>query len=247
MGVGLLRLLVFDGDDTLWKTMPLYAMAKAEFARVLARGIGVPPEKAIETLEELDLKNVSRFGFSRRRFPTSMTEAYVALAADMGRRVDPTLRKRVRSIGARVFERRPFRVSDAERVLRKLRSVGLRLVLCSKGDAQIQRARIKESGLSHFFSKIYVVSEKADNEFRKVLREQRVRPEEACSVGNGVRSDINPALRVGMKAIWVRNNTWVFEKDVPIRTRRLTVVRNLREMLHSLGLAQRLRNCGRRL
>jgi putative hydrolase of the HAD superfamily len=239
----LLRLVVFDGDDTLWRTMPLYTAAKAEFGRVLSSRIGVPPRKAIETLEKLDRANVQRFGFSRRRFPRSMSDAYVALAAAGGWRVDPSFRKDVRLIGESVFLRRSPRIRDAERLLKVLNCVGLKLVLCSKGDARVQRNRIKESGLAHFFTKIYVFPEKGEDQFREVLCEQRVQPAEGCSVGNSVRSDINPALRIGMRAVWIRTETWAYEDEIPIRTRRLSVARNCQEIVRALGITRPQWNC----
>ena len=232
----MLKAVVFDGDDTLWRTMPLYTSAKTEFARLLSRRIGVRREKAIVTLEKLDRANVQRFGLSRHRFPKSMSEAYVALAAGVGRGVDPILRERVRCIGERVFIRRSANIAGVERVLRMLKCAGVTLVLCSKGDERIQRSRIRDSGLSRFFKKIYIVREKGEKEFRRVLREHRVRPEEACSVGNSVRSDINPALRLGMRAIWVRTETWALEREIPLRTRRLTRAKSPREILRALRI-----------
>ena len=86
-----LKLVVFDGDDTLWRTMPLYSAAKAEFGRLLFRSIGVYPDEAIKKLEQLDRDNVARFGVSRLRFPKSMSDAYSTLAADFGLSVDPFL------------------------------------------------------------------------------------------------------------------------------------------------------------
>ena len=39
--------------------------------------------------------------------------------------------------------------------------------------------------------------------------------EESWSIGNSMKSDINPALRIGMKAIWIPNKTWIFEEEEP--------------------------------
>ena len=202
-----LKLVVFDGDDTLWRTMPLYSAAKAEFGRRLFRTIGVCPGRAIEKLEQLDRDNFARLGVSRRRFPKSMSDAYSALEADLARTVDTILRKRVRRIAERVFVRRSLNIKGIRRVLRILKDEGIILVLCSKGDSRVQRFRIGQSELAHFFRKIYIVRDKSEAVFRQVLREQRVPPQDAFSVGNGIRSDINPALRIGMRAVWVKTTS----------------------------------------
>jgi putative hydrolase of the HAD superfamily len=237
----LLRLVVFDGDDTLWRTMPLYTAAKVEFGRALHRHLGVYSGKAIKTLESRDRVNFEQFGVSRQRFPRSMHEAYVTLARDTGRSVDPIVGKRVISIGRNVFARRSLRVVGIKRLLKSVREAGIVLILCSKGNAKIQRRRIEENGLSHLFNRIYIVPDKGEEEFRRILRKFRVQPSEACSVGNSVRCDINPALLIGMRAVWIPNETWILEKEDPLKTKRLTVAKNSRQIAQALGVTQQHR------
>jgi putative hydrolase of the HAD superfamily len=234
--VALLSLLVFDGDDTLWSTMPLYTAAKTIFVDLVSEKTGASESCVTDLLERLDRKNVKRFGFSPRRFPTSMTEAYDALTRAAGQRTDPAFRKRLYSIGTDVFNQAPHAVPGACPTLKALKARGFRLVLCTKGNNRIQSNRIDVSGLRDLFDGVYVVADKTDAEFRKILSDFGVKPEEACSIGNSVRSDINPALRVGMNAVLVPRDTWSYERARPIRTTRLRVVSTLRRLPLALGL-----------
>jgi putative hydrolase of the HAD superfamily len=226
----MLKLLIFDGDETLWSTMPLYSEAKAKFARLMRRHVGTPCSTAIETLEVLDRENVKRFGFSARRFPTSMAEGYVCLAESTGQRPDPDLRIRVQAVGASVFQLPARRIKGTNRVLSLLRAHGFAMVLCTKGDDDVQRSRICASGVSRFFDKVYVVPQKSEREFIEILKEQHVDPTEACSIGDSARSDINPALGLGMSAVWIQKDTWSFEAECVLSTPRLNVIADLRDL-----------------
>ena len=54
----------FDGDDTLWETMPLYTEAKGRFYDLMAAA-GFDRGAAEKRFEAVDCANVERFGFSQ--------------------------------------------------------------------------------------------------------------------------------------------------------------------------------------
>jgi len=218
--------------------MPLYRAAKVKFARLMRRHVGTPSPTAIETLERLDRENVKRFGFSAHRFPTSMAESYVRLAEATGQRPDPRVRARVKAVAANVFQLPARRINGAKSVLSLLRGNGFAMVLCTKGDDDVQRSRICASGVSRFFDKVYVVPQKAEPEFIDILGEQHVDPTEACSIGDSVRSDINPAITLGMSAVWIKKENWSFETECVLPTRRLNVIADLRDLPHTIGAVQ---------
>lgn len=231
------RLIVFDGDDTLWSTMPLYTAAKGRFARLVATETGISRSEAVQILDRLDARNIKRFGFTQRRFPTSMREAYDLIAKSAGKKPDTVLRRRVYRTGAAVFEQSPRVIRGARLVIKELKRSGFQLVLCTKGEVRLQKRRIALSGLKDLFERIYIVPDKSEAEFRAILHEQRVAPPDAYSVGNSVRSDINPALRIGMKAVWIPNDTWAFERQDLMRTRRVHVAEDLRAVLSILNVS----------
>ena len=49
------------------------------------------------------------------------------------------------------------------------------------------------------------------------------------SIGNSIKSDINPALRIGMKAILLQNITWGFEDEEPFEKERLFKAKSMNE------------------
>ncbi len=91
------------------------------------------------------------------------------------------------------------------------------LVVLTKGDAEEQNLKVERSGLREFFREIVVVPEKDIAAYHRVVREVQVDPKRTWMIGNSPRSDINPALAAGLKAVFIpHQHTWQLEhEDVP--------------------------------
>jgi putative hydrolase of the HAD superfamily len=71
------------------------------------------------------------------------------------------------------------------------------VVLITKGDLAHQERKVAQSGLAGLFGRIEIVSEKNPDTYRRVLQEFALQPEQFAMVGNSLRSDIEPVLRLG--------------------------------------------------
>ena len=87
-----------------------------------------------------------------------------------------------------------------------------RLALLAEGDPGVEQNRIADSGLADLFEIVRIVDRKARSSFRGVLTEAGVEAGDAWSVGNSLPSDINPALELGMGAVWVDAHVWEHER-----------------------------------
>ena len=97
--------VVFDGDDTLWRTMPIYSGAKARFFALMARA--VPDTTDIEQeFDQRDKQNVAKWCFTAERFRNSMVETYRARALAAG--ASPELKREaaVSKIAASIARRK---------------------------------------------------------------------------------------------------------------------------------------------
>jgi putative hydrolase of the HAD superfamily len=219
--------IIFDGDDTLWRTMPLYDRAKQQFQRAMVR-IGYDPLTAVGHLDALDCKNVEAYGFSKMRFPLSVVEAYRSLCAQRGiptsRRAENYLRRSAR----RVFGHRAPLVPNATAVLQSLQHA--HLVLLTKGERSVQRRRIAQSGLRRLFGSVYIVPKKEPKTFEQIVMAQGVQLRHTWSVGDSLRSDVLPALEAGLNAIWVPANTWLYEHTAHSEHPRLHVCQSLAQI-----------------
>lgn len=203
-------LCIFDGDDTLWRSEHLYDEARDRAAEVVVRA-GLDRQRWSDMQREIDVANVATFGLSRWRFPLSSVAAYERLAAEEGSFVDDTVKEAVRRAAASVFDANAPIMPGAPVVLEELAKTH-RLALLTQGDPVVQQKRVEDSGLGDLFEITHIVDRKDDSCFSSILLEAGVDPVDAWSVGNSLPSDINPALRLGMRAVWIDAHVWAHER-----------------------------------
>ena len=203
--------VVFDGDDTLWSTEPLYDRAREEArAEVVRSGLDGDEWERLE--RRIDVENVNAFGFGVERFPTSCVQAYEAIAQASNVPANPEVAERVRAAARTVFSLDPPLAVGAREMLQSLRARGAKLALLTKGDRDLQARRVERSGIADLFDVIRIVPEKPAAAFREIVAELKVEPKDAWSVGNSVRSDILPAVESGLRAIWIDAHVWEHER-----------------------------------
>lgn len=203
------HLAIFDGDDTLWITEPLYDAARAA-ARSVVTSAGFDGAGWEALQREIDVRNVEIMGLSVDRFPTSCVQAIEALAERHGHRVEETLRLSVWEAAAEVFRAPAPLAPHAERALDQL-APSYHLALLTKGDVTVQRKRIADSGLAALFEEIVIVDNKDVAAFRSLVERFRVAPHKAWSIGNSLRSDVLPAIEAGLNAVLVDAHVWEYE------------------------------------
>jgi putative hydrolase of the HAD superfamily len=109
---------------------------------------------------------------------------------------------------------------------------GNRLLLFTKGELEEQRLKVRRSGLEDQFEQVVVTREKDVAGYRDLIRTHGVDVERAWMIGNSPRSDINPALEAGLRAVYIpHEHTWRLEQaDVPVQDGRLLVLQSFREL-----------------
>ena len=201
--------VIFDGDDTLWDTMPTYTRIKNKFFVLMARE-GFDATRVEEFFEQRDIQNVSRWGFARKRFQISMLETFKHFHRQAHGHTRNLDKGRIARLADSVFAQPTRRLPYAESVLRKLQP-WCRLLLLTKGDRGVQKRRLASSGLEKYFRTVQIVAHKNEQSFRRLIRTQRLDASTTWSIGNSLRSDVTPALAVGMNAIWIPRATWAYE------------------------------------
>lgn len=200
--------LGFDADDTLWHNETLFAAAHAKFHALLAAHH--EPAAVDRALYATELRNLPLYGYGAKGFTLSAIETAIELTD--GRVSTSELRELI-ALGRDILAH-PVELLDAvPDVLALLAAAGHRMVLITKGDLQHQERKIVESGLAPHFLATEVVSEKDDATYRRVLARHGIAPEHFLMVGNSLKSDIAPVLRIGGLAAHVPYHlTWEHEK-----------------------------------
>ena len=89
-----------------------------------------------------------------------------------------------------------------------------RLILFTKGDLSEQRDKVERSGAMPFFHHVEVTSDKSPSDYERLIEHQELSVEASWMVGNSPRSDINPALEVGLGAVFIPHpRTWELEHE----------------------------------
>ena len=102
-------------------------------------------------------------------------------------------------------------LEDVETVLSALKPK-YRLVVATKGDLLDQERKLRKSGLTHYFHHIEIMSEKGEADYLKLIKHLDIKPEEFLMVGNSLKSDMLPVIKVGGHGIHIPyHTTWAHE------------------------------------
>jgi putative hydrolase of the HAD superfamily len=204
--------VIFDGDDTLWQTQALYEEAKALFFEAMER-LGFNPQSVQDTLAQVDVANVATLRFSKHRFPTSMTEVYKYFCLLHGQPIDPIIIDQVREIGYSVFSRTPIVMDGALETLRILKH-HYWLCLYTSGDIDVQQQRIASlHNITEHFDALQITERKTHATLCQLIHQHGLEVRQTWSVGNSLRSDIAPAVQLGLHCIWIHGGAWEYDQD----------------------------------
>lgn len=197
----------FDADDTLWHNEIIYHQAKDQILQLLKPYQS--PETIEQRLDEIEIGNLRYYGYGIKSFGLSMVEAVVDLSN--GRISGEELREVIEIV--KWMLRKDVELDEYVEETLAVLSSRHDLMLITKGDLFEQERKIKRSGLDGHFRFIEVVGEKTQASYRRVLEKYAIDPARFLMVGNSLRSDILPVLRIGGRAVYIPHDlTWSHEK-----------------------------------
>ncbi|GAB4267443.1 haloacid dehalogenase domain-containing protein hydrolase [Thermincola ferriacetica] len=208
--------IIFDFDDTLVETTIYFDQAKEKFAAKM-KELGFPIPEALDTLNKFDIRNVLNCGgFLKECFPKALVETYEYYCSLHNLKACRTTAAWLEQLGWKVFDAPVVLIDGAEKVVKEL-ARDYRLFLATKGEPETQVKRLKATGLAQYFEKVYVVPDKTPVEYKRIAAENRLEPAQSWVVGNSMKGDINPGLKVGFNCIHVyHRHTWDFEEEPPV-------------------------------
>jgi putative hydrolase of the HAD superfamily len=213
--------LLVDADDTLWENNVFFEKTIERFFG-LVESLGYAPAYVRHILNETERLNIRQHGYGVRSFGRSLEETYLKLAGSLAQR--STL-VQIAAMVAELEGTPPHVLEGVPETLAYLARKH-RMILFTKGEAAEQAAKVERSGLQGFFDAIEIVAEKSLDTYHDLIRKHRVVKTHGWMVGNSPRSDINPALRAGLNAVYVPHPaTWALEhEELQSGTGRLLIV-----------------------
>jgi len=197
--------LLIDADDTLWENNIYFEQAIHGFIEFLNHSSLTPAEvrAVIDEFERL-------LGYGSANFTNSLVETYRRLAENDLRDEDIL---RVRQFGEQIRSHPLQFLDDVEETLAYL-FARHDLILLTKGDREEQLLKVEQSGVERFFREVVVVHEKDVATYQQILSQLQLDPRATWMIGNSPRSDINPSLAAGLKAVYIPHpHTWHLEHE----------------------------------
>ncbi len=192
-----IRTVAFDADDTLWHHQNLFEETQEKF-RALLRPYH-PDAWINENLHDTEMRNLRHFGYGVKGFMLSMVETAIQLTEG---RIQGSEIQKILDLGKDMLERPVELMPGVAQVLATL-AQQFELMVITKGDLFDQETKLARSGLGAHFSTIEVVSEKNAATYAAILKRHSIGPAHFLMVGNSLKSDIEPVLQIGGRAVHI--------------------------------------------
>ena len=222
--------LIFDADDTLWENNIYFEDAFDRFCEHLAHSSLTPDEIRAE-LDLIEMENNKVHGYGAVNFARNLRQCYKSLCE---RPVSDHDLKHVSAAAHKILDS-PMELIDG--VAETLQELATRheLTMFTKGEIKEQTAKIERSGLRPLFAHCAIVKEKNREAYLELADARGFRHHATWMIGNSPKSDVNPALAVGLNAVHIpHERTWTLEREEIMegggRLMTLTSVRHL--LLH---------------
>lgn len=202
-----IKVIAFDADDTLWVNETHFRKTEERFAELLE---GYETKNKIDQeLFKMEIKNLETYGYGIKGFMLSMIESAIDLS---NKSVSLEVISEILDLGKQMILHPVELLDGVEEVLEKLQS-NYRLIILTKGDLLDQERKLDKSGLSKYFQHVEVLSDKKEANYIKLLSHLEIDINEFLMVGNSLKSDVIPILKIGARAVHIPfHTTWVHEQ-----------------------------------
>ena len=201
------KVIAFDADDTLWVNETYFREAEKKFAKILSKYETV--NKIEQELFKVEMKNLELYGYGIKGFMLSLIECALELS---NYSISQHEIEKILILGKEMLTKPIELLDGVEEVLEKLHKK-YKLIVATKGDLLDQERKLEKSGLLKYFHHIEVMSEKKEVDYRKLIKHLDINSNELLMVGNSLKSDVLPLIKIGASAIHIPFHiTWSHEE-----------------------------------
>jgi putative hydrolase of the HAD superfamily len=201
--------LLIDADDTLWENNIYFERAIAKFISFLNHH-EFSSEQVREVLNNVERECIIKHGYGLHSFRHALVDTFERLST---KPVTPELHAQIQSFAHAIADHPIELLPEVSETLQYL-SGRHRLVLVTKGALAEQSGKIERSGLRQHFAAVEIVAEKDFAAYEALVEKYELVRDRSWMIGNSPKSDINPALAVGLNAVFVpHGDTWILEHE----------------------------------
>ncbi len=226
---GFQRTLLIDADDTLWENNIYFEMVTDRYFSFM-EDLGFKPETVRSNLNEIERKNIQIHGYGTENFVNALKETLKCLA---GPSMAVNYLWWIDEAASLILDHPVELISGVAECLEVLSQLH-RTILFTKGNLREQKRKIEASGLLRFFSAIEIAREKDRESFLDLLHRHQLVKEQTWMIGNSPKSDINPAIAVGMNAVYIPHaRTWELENEAFEFPEKVIVLRTFSDLMNA--------------
>ncbi|MGH7472274.1 MAG: HAD family hydrolase [Longimicrobiales bacterium] len=212
-------LVLVDFDDTLVDTAPRFQNARRSLFSVLSQH-GITAEMAQRIHHErVDPLMMERHGLGPFRLEHSFRATYEESCSELALPIVALVAEQCAALG-RAVAGTPPPFDGALDALRTLCARHPTVIYTQAGDHDYQSRCVQEAGVAAIVGAhaVHICARKTVAAFRATLETFQVaHPAGVWMIGNSMRSDINPALEAGARAILVEmRDPWEFDLVEPV-------------------------------
>lgn len=228
----------FDLDDTLVYKSSIID-AKREQAKILSKVIGCPESLINEAMDRIDtnhsrlhgFNNPSRFGDSMIMTASELLHRYTS--PDEVQNTLDNLKPQLKELAYSAMTAPSTLIDGAIEAIKHCKDLGYRTHIVTKGAYSIQNRAVRDNQLHELVDQVFILNQKTLQEMYQVLMTTGSQARGSWFVGNSPRSDVNPAYRAGMNALYIPHpDTWVAEME-PVLEGVITIssIKQLQEVI----------------
>lgn len=199
--------IIFDLDDTLSHCNKYFEMVVNQFLEIMGDWFGeygLTREAISQKQTEIDLGYVHQFGLTSEHFVRSIVETYEFFCHDTGKEKKTSEIVALTKLALSVYEQEYEPYPHTYDTLELLKQEGHHLFLHTGGDEQIQKRKITQLQLAAYFeNRVFISRHKDTQALRNIVETMNFDLHKTWMIGNSLRTDIAPALEVGINAIYI--------------------------------------------
>ncbi|MFH1072252.1 MAG: HAD hydrolase-like protein [Nanoarchaeota archaeon] len=234
------KTFIFDLDDTLIPceihysrcTIMFISRMYEEFLKIAPTRVPTPQIISHLVEEENSRLINEQGGFYKEIFAQAFVETYRKLCALSKLEPIKETEEQVFQLGMSVFDPENYQNTVLPGVIETLNFLlekGDEILVYTKGPEDSQRMKIEVNGLTTFFPNPIITHNKHHDQLKKIIGARD--KERTFKVGNSVKSDINPALAAGIRAIHIPAETWSHEDEMVKDPEKVIVFSHIQDIM----------------
>ena len=204
--------VIFDMDNTLINTEPLYLDAIDKFVQLMTVYGFISEAKIRSRQGEIDGALLKEMGYSTDRFAESFERTFREFVKNSPIPWDDQMFqaaiRTVRHIAMDVFNQKSPEYEYAMAAVRKIAAAGYNIAVITAGERWVQIKRFDDLTMRNLFQDCWVVLRKDKQVFQDFIVKHDVDVSRSWMIGDSMKSDILPAIDAGLRAIHLQTSNW---------------------------------------